>query len=193
MGLAWGWCGFLEAEGGGSFISFGTQRASLLPKRHQETPESCCRAGRLVLHAPGVRTGPLLGGCSWRPGVPSHGGGAPVDCRVCSPSPYFTHFLAKSLMTRQEGVLGREPGTRTGPTHSDWRTTPVLWARSPGPLGLWWLWCPWHGRVAGILTDLDGMHCGLGRRGLGFIYFFHLRLCPGFFGLSCGNERARDF
>lgn len=194
MGLAWGWCGFLEAEGGGSFISFGTQRASLLPKRHPGDP------GELL---PSRKAGPP---CSWSPhwalagrlllvarGSHPQGRGFSGLQSLYSPLPSFTHFLAKSLMTRQEGVLGRELGTRTGPTHSDWRTTPVLWARSPGPIGLWWLWCPWHGRVAGIFTDLDGIHCGVGRRGLAFIYFFHLRLCPGFFGLPCGKECAGDF
>lgn len=81
MGLAWGWCGFLEAEGGGSLISFGTQRASLLPKRRQEPQGGCCRAGRLVLRAPGALAGPSLGGRSWRPGVPSHRGGGSVTRR----------------------------------------------------------------------------------------------------------------
>lgn len=69
MGLAWGWCGFLEAEGGGTFISFGTQGPASFPRGSQETQESCCRAGWLALHTLGVLAEPLLEGCSWLPGV----------------------------------------------------------------------------------------------------------------------------
>lgn len=153
MGLAWGWRRFLEAEGGGSFISFGTQGPASCPRGSQETQESCCRAGWLALHTPGVLAEPLLGGCSWLPGVrmketlPTPQGEDSVD--PSSLSKPFLHSLSGKItrdqtshLSSQEGVLGRELGTRSGPAHSDWRVTPCCGHGDQDPISLRWLGVP---------------------------------------------------
>lgn len=153
---AWVWRGFLEAEDGDSFVSFGVQGPASCPRRSWETKGSRCHAaGGCPSTLPASPLSPACG-CSWLPGALDEG-----DPSLCPsaptppPDPWrrvsrLQSLLSKLLLyslsakiprdqtsplSRQGGVFSREVRTRRGASYPD-REPPRVVGTEPGTLSV---------------------------------------------------------